>query len=208
MDPDMSSASGGHLWYSTLVCAAWQNLTASTVLAKVSMHRPCTITDTPSRSIQPLFPSFDSNKCLLLGRSSFRFEQTCKDLKEENEVLVSLAPVTKHVCSVAGGLCCAALHVACDMVSPAFQRLTLADGCRGCLCTTAQTFCNHMHTTAHKSLGAYSVLQEYRNFPPWTAEHTISDYKEHELWEALSMTMRNTVSFVLSRTRVTIPHQC
>ena len=65
MDPHMSKASGGHLWYSTLVCAAWQNLTASTVLAKVSMHRPCTTTHTSSCSIQPLFPRLDSIKHLI-----------------------------------------------------------------------------------------------------------------------------------------------
>ncbi len=277
MDPHMSKASGGHLWYSTLVCAAWQNLTASTVLAKVSMHRPCSTRHTPLPSIQPLFPisklaisiasywaepdcihylgkgqhapplqhnkhslilraarynawllikltpkegflapasflffsflffsflffSFLFLSCLflsflvfsflffsflpypqlshcfpdltglsvLLGRSSFAFVQQYKDL-EESKAVVSFAPVTKHVCSVAGDLCCGALQEACNMISSVLQVLILAD-------TATQTFCKRMHTNAHKSLVAYTVPREVSH---------------HKLLEILCLSMRN-----------------
>ncbi len=64
-----------------------------------------------------------------------------QDLKEEIKAIVSLAPVTKHVCSDAGDLCCTALQEACNMIFSVLQFLILAD-------TTTQTFasaCTQVH---------------------------------------------------------------
>ncbi len=86
--------------------------------------------------------------------------QNYKDLKEESKAVVSLAPITKHVCSVAVDFFCAAMHVACNMIHSALQRLSLADGCKQCSRSTARIVGKPMHTAARKSLGAYSVPGE------------------------------------------------
>jgi len=121
----------------------------------------------PYPQLSHCFPDL-TGLSVLLGRSSFAFVQQYKDL-EESKAVVSFAPVTKHVCSVAGDLCCGALQEACNMISSVLQVLILAD-------TATQTFCKRMHTHAHKSLVAYTVPREVSH---------------HKLLEILCLSMRN-----------------